>query len=274
MISQKNIEFFQGISLCRGIDFINIPPHHILKPYISCYTITIPIEMSNEYTILPTASSTMVISVSTNSVCSSLRGVNTKACNVGAHANRMILLLLIEFHSGCLYPFIHANQYELIDYSFELYDLDKTLAQSIESELIKSECIENLVEALDKIFITRLSNFCTGKGIAAMTNKIFIHSGNISMQDLSTEFCYSEKHIRRLFLQYVGISPKGFSRIVRVNYALRLLQNNPIQLIDTAIQAGFFDQPHFNHDFKMICGLSPKEYIQNMSLFYNDTFKM
>lgn len=274
MISQRYIELFQGISLCKGNDFINIPPHHILKPYISCYTITIPMEMSSEYTILPTASSTIVISVSTNSVCSNLRGVNTKACNVGAHANRMKLLLLIEFHSGCLYPFIHTDQYELIDNSFELYDLDKMLAQSIERELIKSECIEDLVEALDTIFITRLSNICTGKGIAAITNRIFTHCGNISMRDLSEEFCYSEKHIRRLFLQYVGISPKVFSRIVRVNYTLRLLQNNPTQLIDTAIQAGFFDQPHFNHDFKMICGISPKEYIQNMSLFYNDLFKM
>jgi AraC-like DNA-binding protein len=214
------------------------------------------------------------MSVSTNGVSSSLRGVNTKACNVGAHANRMDLLLLIEFHSGCLYTFIHENQCELIDFSFKLQDLDKTLAQSIECELIKSECIEDLIESLDKIFITRLSEFCTEKRIAAMTNKIFMHGGNISIRDLSTEFGYSEKHINRLFLQYVGISPKGFSRIVRINYALRLLQDNPTQLMDAAIQAGFFDQPHFNHDFKMICGLSPKEYIKNISLFYKDTFKM
>lgn len=31
------------------------------------------------------------------------------------------------------------------------------------------------------------------------------------------EFYYSEKHIRGLFLEYVGVSPKSFSRIVRVN---------------------------------------------------------
>lgn len=134
--------------------------------------------------------------------------------------------------------------------------------------------IEDLVDGLDKIFISRLSDFCAVKGVGAMTNKILMHSGNISIRDISTEFCYSEKHIRRLFLQYVGVSPKNFSRIVRVNYALRLLQNNASKLIDTAAQAGFFDQPHFNHDFRMICGLSPKEYMQNMSLFFNDAFKM
>lgn len=274
MISEKNIKCFQGISLCRGNDFIYIPPHNILKPYISCYTITIPGLMSDEYTILPTASSTMVISVSANNIFSCLRGVNTKSCNVGAHANKMKLLLLIEFHSGCLYPFINEEQFKLINNSFKLTDFDKILTQSIENVLINSECIEDLVEALDKIFITRLSNFSTGRGINAMTKKIVMHSGNISTRDLSSEFYYSEKHIRRLFLQYVGITPKIFSRIVRVNYALRLLQKNPTRLIDVATQAGFFDQPHFIHDFKTICGLSPEEYIQNMSLFYNDEFKM
>lgn len=181
MISQKNIERFQGISLCRGNDFINTPPHSILKPYISCYTITIPITMSNEYTILQTASSTIVISVSTNDIFSRLRGVNTKACNVGVHANMMKLLLLVEFHSGCLHPFINVEQSELIDNSFELNDLDKMLTQSIEKELIRSKCIEDLVEALDKIFITRLIISRTRSGIASIMNNIVMHKGNVSI---------------------------------------------------------------------------------------------
>lgn len=274
MISQKSIECYQGILLSRGNDFLYVPPHILLQPYISCYTITFPREMANEYTILPTASSTMVISLSTNNIFSSLRGVNTKACNVGAHANKMKFLLLIEFRSGCLYPFINVDQYELTNNSFKLNELDKTLTQSIESELIKSERIEDLIEALDKIFITRLLDYDTGKDITTMMNRITLQNGNISMRELSSESYYSEKHIRRLFLQYVGTTPKIFSRIVRVNYAIRLLQSNPTHLIGVATRAGFFDQPHFIHDFKTICGLSPQEYIQNMSLFYNDEFKM
>ncbi len=107
-----------------------------------------------------------------------------------------------------------------------------------------------------------------------MIEKILIHNGSISMSEISAQFFYSEKHIRRLFLQYVGTTPKTFSRIVRVNYALRLLNNSPAHLIDIAMEAGFFDQPHFIHDFKTICGISPQAYIQNMSVFYNDEFKM
>jgi AraC-like DNA-binding protein len=230
--------------------------------------------MSDEYTILPTASSTLVVSVSTDSIISGLRGVNTKACNVGAYANRMKLLLLIEFHPGGLYPFIRIDQFELVDSSFMLNELDKTLTQTLEKELMKSERMEALVEALDRILLARLTECHTGKGIAAIKHNIVRRHGNISVRELSSEFCYSEKQIHRLFLRHVGTSPKMFSRIVRANYALRLLQHKPTHLTDVSAQAGFFDQPHFIHDFKMICGLTPQEYRRNMSVFYNDQFKM
>ncbi len=274
MVTQKSIEQFQGMSLSRGRDFLYLSPHILLRPYISCYTVTFPAEMSDEYTILPTASSTMIISVSNEDIFASLRGVNTKACTVGAYANKMKLLLLIEFHSGGLCPFIKTDQFELTDGSFDLQELDKALTRTIEQELIRSEGIKELVEALDRIFLTRLINNNRGKDIGALTKKIILQKGDISTRELSSELNYSERHIRRLFLQYVGTTPKIFSRIVRVNYALRLIQGSPAPLIDVTAQAGFFDQPHFIHDFKSICGMTPMEYVRNMSVYYNDEFKM
>lgn len=276
MITQESIKSYQGISLNRGSNFLYVPPHILLQPYIANYTISFPTSqtMPDDYTVLPTASSTLTILVSSDHIISGLRGVNTKACPVGAHANKMKLLLLIEFHTGGLYPFIQMDQFELVDTSFMLNDLDKALTRLIEDELMKSERIDTLVEALDKIFITRLKDCKRGSDISPMLRSVIKCHGNISPRELSSEFYYSEKQIRRLFLQHIGTSPKMFSRIVRTNYALHLLQNRSQYLTDIAVQAGFFDQPHFIHDFKQVCGLTPLDYIRNMSVFYNDRFKM
>ncbi|WMC92531.1 helix-turn-helix transcriptional regulator [Kineothrix sp. MB12-C1] len=273
MISKKNIESYQGISLSRGDDFLYIPPNVLLQPYISCYTITFPTNMPDKYTILPSASSTMVISVSDQTIISTLRGVNTKICNVGEHANKMKFLLLIEFHSGCLFPLIRADQSEFVDLSFELSAIDRPLMEAIENELLKSESIEALVVSLDKIFLDRLTDCCERKTVTAIKKKILTHNGNIGVRELSTEFFYSEKHIRRLFLQHIGTSPKTFARIVRVNYALQLLQNTNMRFAEIAAHTGFFDQSHFIHDFTLICGLTPQQYMQGMSVFYNDNYK-
>lgn len=280
MLLQESIKCYQGDVLARGSSFLYIPPHRLLQPYISNYTISFPTpqSMPDGYTVLPTASSTLVISVSTDNIISVLRGVNIKACNVGAHANKMKLLLLVEFHPGGLYPFFRMDQWEVADSSFTLDGLDKALAQTLEDVLMASGHVKVLVNALDRIFIARLperNQRDTGVSFPGILCDIIHRHGNINARELSSEFCYSEKHVRRLFLRYVGASPKTFSRIVRVNYALRLLQLPPQRVIaDVAAEAGFFDQPHLIHDFKSICGLTPQAYIQNMSVFYNDWFKM
>ncbi len=273
MISKADIECYQGVSLSRGDDFLYVAPHALLRPYISCYTISFPNNMPDRYLILPSASSTMVISADDRAVFGALRGVNTKICDVGNYANKMEFLLLIEFHSGCLFPLIRANQSQFVDISFELKDIDKSLMQAIQNELVKSESIDTLITSLDTLFLNRLEDFHAEKIIAAMKNKILVCNGDISIRDLSYEFFYSEKHIRRLFLQYIGTSPKIFTRIVRVNYALQLLQKKNMRFTDIAVKAGFFDQSHFIHDFTSVCGVTPREYMKSMSVFYNDTYK-
>ena len=272
MITNKHIELYQGYSLSHDKDSLYIRPHILLQPYISCYTITYPKIMPDNYTILPTASARFILSVTDNNIYSHLVGINTKAFYTG-YVNKMNLLVLIEFYSGGLYPFIDIPQNEFLDVSFNLNNIDKALAYELETELIKSESIEALISAFDKLLINKLAAFEELKIITMIKNKIHMAKGNIHLKELSSEFYYSEKHIRRMFMKYIGTSPKMFSRIVRINHALNLLHENNTNFLETALQAGYFDQSHFIHDFKYICGSTPRQYIQNMSVFYNDIYK-
>ena len=274
MITENEIKKYQGIYLNRGEDCIYIPPHTVLRPFISCYTITYPKDMPDDYTIIPSASSTMILSVNNDQIISSsLRAVNTKSIVVGKSANKMRLILLIEFRPGCLYPFVKCDQSELKDNSFPLFEINRTLTNSLEKELAKAKCIDDLVSKLDVVFISCLNKNYALDNVSSMINMIIAHKGNIRMQELSDHFYYSEKHIRRMFSIYVGASPKMFSRIARVNHTLQVMKSDESYLTDTAMQSGYFDQPHFIHDFRRICGIAPNEYIKNMSVFYNDEIK-
>ena len=274
MVTLNSIKQYRGATLKSGVDYLYIPPHALLRPYISHYTVSFPTPhtMSDEYTVLPSASSTICISVDSKKIVSSLSGTNTKAEKVGMYANKMKLLLLIKFRSGGFFHFFNFMQTELTDYSLALYDIDRKLMSEIENGLEKSEYIHTIVETLDTIFIKRLKDCHYGNYVSAIINKIISHNGSMTARELSTEFFYSEKHIRRLFSECVGTTPKMFIRIVRVNNALHLLRSSSARHIDVAAQTGFFDQPHFIHDFKTIFGLTPQRYIGNMSDFYNDEF--
>lgn len=276
MISHECLAMYKGRVLVRGERFLYVSPHVLLRPFIANYTISFPTveTMPDEYTILPTASSTLVLSVTRHNILSSLRGTNTKVCPVGAHANKMELLLLIEFHPGGLFPFMKEDQSELLDSYVPMEDLDRTLKRELEEELLQSESAASLIDAVNRIFMKRLNRGLADTSASAIMNHIIRQQGNVGARELSSEFFYSEKHIRRLFLKQIGTSPKMFARIVRVNYALHLLRSKPGYFSVVALQAGFFDQSHFIRDFKLICGVTPQDYMRKMSVFYNDSFKM
>jgi len=96
------------------------------------------------------------------------------------------------------------------------------------------------------------------EGIAGILKMIIISHGNISARDLSSELYYSEKQIRRLFHRYVGVGPKTFSRIARVNYALRLLQRQPRRLANIAAQSGFSTSRTLFMIFTQFAGSRPR----------------
>ncbi len=104
--------------------------------------------MPPDYTILPSGSATLRYSINNTGIYDSLRGINTKACMVGARALQFDLLLLIEFRPAGLWPFIRLPQQELLDNSFSFSDLHARLNSRISEALLTSETISAFIERL------------------------------------------------------------------------------------------------------------------------------
>lgn len=82
-----------------------------------------------------------------------------------------------------------------------------------------------------------------------------------SIQDISHAYGYSIRTIDRFFQQTVGISPKTYSRISRLQQGLRRLSANPhANLTEIALALGYHDQAHFTKDFKAFTGHTPATY--------------
>ena len=95
-------------------------------------------------------------------------------------------------------------------------------------------------------------------------HEIYKHQGFISIQTLAGKVCLSPQQFRRRFNEEVGMSPKEYSRIVRINHVLALLRKKTgSTLTQLTYQLGYFDQAHFIRDFKAVMGDSPKHFISN-----------
>jgi AraC-like DNA-binding protein len=64
------------------------------------------------------------------------------------------------------------------------------------------------------------------------------------------------RQLERRFLADVGVAPKTFARMVRLQAALRQISDGRA-LADVAHACGYYDQPHMARDFSLLAQTSP-----------------
>jgi AraC-like DNA-binding protein len=65
----------------------------------------------------------------------------------------------------------------------------------------------------------------------------------------------SRRRLERSFARDLGIRPKLYARIVRLNAALAALGDGErVRMVDAALEAGYFDQAHMAREFRAVAG--------------------
>ena len=82
----------------------------------------------------------------------------------------------------------------------------------------------------------------------------------IRIDELSAWCHISETHFRRLFSEYMNMSPLEYINLVRVQTACNYLKNTDESIIDIANKCGFTTPSTFNRNFRQVTGVSPSEW--------------
>ncbi len=84
----------------------------------------------------------------------------------------------------------------------------------------------------------------------------------VSVSSLADEVNLSDRQFGRVFRELVGLSPKQFSRIARLNRILSSTDYNDygMSLEQLAIRHGYHDPSHIVREFQELAGMSPVEY--------------
>lgn len=251
----------------------NILPSHIgLRKYILYYNISFPENdtFTTQYTLMPNACGTLSLAFDGTSINAELWGATTLPIPLGAEPNRYSVLLLIQLSPYGLYQITRQSQMEFADKRLLLADVDYELFKQLHQAFIRSKDIMELVNACDKILYRRMENRIVSDALLLAATMISDSHGQVKVKEVAQQTCYSERHLNRLFLTQIGMNIKNYARLTRFNYVLKHIQESPCSFAALSQQAGYFDQAHFDKDFKAISGVSPKEYINTMSDFYYD----
>jgi AraC-like DNA-binding protein len=80
----------------------------------------------------------------------------------------------------------------------------------------------------------------------------------------------SERTLQRSFQRDVGITPVEYRRIARLRRLLARLSVSEVSLADAAVDAGYYDQPHLDRDFRQLVGCAPREWLATRVGFLQD----
>lgn len=83
-----------------------------------------------------------------------------------------------------------------------------------------------------------------------------------SVAQVAADSGLSSRRLTQVFRDAVGLAPKAYSRVRRFQRALRGLQRPEApDWVQIALDCGYYDQSHFNNDFREFSGIVPSEYV-------------
>jgi AraC-like DNA-binding protein len=91
----------------------------------------------------------------------------------------------------------------------------------------------------------------------------FIHenaTGELSLIGVAADAGVHPTYLARMFRRFYGCSVGEYVRRFRLDYAVRELTESDRSLAEIAVAAGFYDQSHFTHEFRLHLNLTPARF--------------
>jgi len=91
-----------------------------------------------------------------------------------------------------------------------------------------------------------------------------IHN-KISLDDLAEVAMMSKNSLLRNFKETFKISPVAYMKRVRIHLACKMLRHSDKDMLSIANECGFYDQSHFNKEFKAMLDITPRKYKMDLA---------
>ena len=177
-------------------------------------------------------------------------------------------ILGVRFRPGGAAAFVRAPAAELTDRSVALREFWRRTAEL--EERLHETPPEARIRIVEDALLGRLADADAAPDprIAHVSRQIERSGGSVPVKALHEAVGLTRRHLERIYLERVGLTPKNACRVARVQAALERIRANPgTSLSRLALECGWYDQPHMNRDFREIAGASPTTYARQVAFF-------
>lgn len=154
---------------------------------------------------------------------------------------------------------------ELKNQAIDLEDAMGPAARTLTAQLHDARTWDDRFDMLDREISRRLAARRTPAGEVLWTwQRIAESRGAVRVAALARETGCSRKHLTVRFTEQIGLPPKVFAQVLRFGHAVHALKTrHDVRLADVAADCGYYDQSHFDRDFRAFAGVTPTELLRS-----------
>lgn len=177
-------------------------------------------------------------------------------------------LVNIHFKPVGFYYIFNIKPMELVNKMGDNEDILSKEILSVHERMNEASNMDECINLLEQFLIQKLSSQKSKyrhAGIMKASDFLLSQKGLYPISNLASQCNMTLQTFEVQFTEQVGINPKYFSRILRFGLAVNLKTNRPFKnWNEIANICGYYDQNHFNKEFKQFTFLTPKKYLPVM----------
>jgi AraC-like DNA-binding protein len=168
-------------------------------------------------------------------------------------------LVSVDFTLGGAAAFFRTPLFEANDALVELEDLWGTDGSTIRERLLEVPSPEERLRVLERLLLQR--HVGRSEPDHAITLAASLFDRGMSVAEVASHVGLSAKTLVRRFRASVGLTPKRFSRVRRLQRVVGSICDTPdADWCDVAAVHGYVDQAHLVHDFRELADMTPTAY--------------
>jgi AraC-like DNA-binding protein len=175
-------------------------------------------------------------------------------------------VMAIHFRPGGAFPFFGIPLGDLEDAYVDIDEVWGSDGRDLHERLIETSSSARRFQIVEEFLLSRPSLSVNRQPAVATAMAAIEDNPSVRMSEIRELVGTSTKRLTALFRAEVGLSPKAYARVRRLQAALRLLGAGPVSGARVAAEVGYFDQAHFVRDFESFTGMTPTQYSQQRIL--------
>lgn len=214
--------------------------------------------------LLPTGTTELVFTLDANArAASGVAGARSESVMIDT--STPFSIVAVHFRPGGAFPFFRGPSSELRNRSETLDAVWGSYAANIRDRLWEESTADGRFRILEEALVTTARGRFDRNAAVRYALDLFDRSnGARSVAGVVQRLGLSARRLSELFRSEVGLSPKAYCRIRRFNEVLNRVERlTDVDWADVALSCGYFDQAHFNHDFRGFAGLTPSAYLRD-----------